>query len=133
MAAILTRLPAKPTLYSLLVVAAILLLLGCINFINLTTAHAAQRAKEIGIRKTMGSSRKQLVVQFSRRLSCHVCRNGSFRFDCAAYLTTVLRFLPEGLHVSEIAQPAILLFLAALVVVVTLVSELLSGNDLVGL
>ena len=37
-------LASKPTMYSLLAVAAILLLLGCINFINLTTAHAAQRA-----------------------------------------------------------------------------------------
>ena len=54
----------KPTLYGLLAVATFLLLLGCINFINLTTAQASQRAKEIGIRKTMGSSRKQLVVQF---------------------------------------------------------------------
>src|SRR5205814_8203121 len=54
----------KPTLYGLLAVAAFLLLLGCINFINLTTAQASQRAKEIGIRKTMGSSKRQLVIQF---------------------------------------------------------------------
>ena len=54
----------KPTLYGLLAVAAFLLLLGCINFINLTTAQASQRAKEIGIRKTMGSSRRQLMGQF---------------------------------------------------------------------
>src|SRR5204863_1538107 len=53
-----------PVLYSLLAVAAFLLLLGCINFINLTTAQASQRAKEIGIRKTMGSHRSQLAFQF---------------------------------------------------------------------
>src|ERR1022692_252815 len=50
------RIAHKPTLYGLLAVAAFLLLLGCINFINLTTAQASQRAKEIGIRKTIGSS-----------------------------------------------------------------------------
>ena len=54
----------KPTLYYLLAVAAFLLLLAAINFINLTTAQASQRAKEIGIRKTMGSHRRQLVFQF---------------------------------------------------------------------
>ncbi len=41
----------KPTLYYLLAVAAFLLLLASINFINLTTAQASQRAKEIGIRR----------------------------------------------------------------------------------
>jgi putative ABC transport system permease protein len=54
----------KTTLYGLLAIALFLMLLGCINFVNLTTAQAAQRAKEIGIRKTMGSSRVQLIVQF---------------------------------------------------------------------
>jgi len=54
----------KPTLYSLLAVAAFLLLLACINFINLTTAQASQRAKEIGIRKTMEANRSQLTFQF---------------------------------------------------------------------
>ena len=40
------------------------LLLACINFMNLSTARSEKRAKEVGIRKTVGSLRKQLVVQF---------------------------------------------------------------------
>jgi hypothetical protein len=37
---------------------------ACINFSNLTTAQASQRAREIGIRKTLSSSRRQLITQF---------------------------------------------------------------------
>ncbi|MEN0050311.1 MAG: ABC transporter permease, partial [Bacteroidota bacterium] len=42
----------------------IVLLLACINFINLSTARSERRMKEIGIRKTIGSARNQLVSQF---------------------------------------------------------------------
>jgi putative ABC transport system permease protein len=54
----------KSTLMGLILVAGFLVLIACINFINLTTANAAQRAKEIGVRKTLGSSRGQLMFQF---------------------------------------------------------------------
>jgi putative ABC transport system permease protein len=40
------------------------LLLACINFINLSTAHSGKRAREVGIRKAIGSMRRQLVYQF---------------------------------------------------------------------
>ena len=45
-------------------VAFFMLLIACINYMNLTTARSARRAKEIGIRKVTGSSKKQLVLQF---------------------------------------------------------------------
>lgn len=45
-------------------VALFILLIACINFVNLSTANATTRAKEIGIRKTIGSSRKSLISQF---------------------------------------------------------------------
>lgn len=45
-------------------VAFFMLLIACINYMNLTTARSARRAKEIGIRKVTGSSKKQLVGQF---------------------------------------------------------------------
>ena len=41
-----------------------ILALACINFINLATARSEKRAKEVGIRKTVGSDRNQLVLQF---------------------------------------------------------------------
>jgi ABC-type antimicrobial peptide transport system permease subunit len=40
------------------------LLLACINFMNLTTARSEKRAREVGIRKAVGSSRRQLLLQF---------------------------------------------------------------------
>ncbi len=45
-------------------VAVFILLLACINFMNLATARSASRAKEIGLRKVVGSSRRQLIWQF---------------------------------------------------------------------
>ncbi len=45
-------------------VALLILLLACINFINLSTARAVKRAREVGIRKVVGSSRRQLILQF---------------------------------------------------------------------
>lgn len=56
---------SNPT-YSYLLsgIALFVLLIACINFVNLTIARSVKRAKEIGIRKVMGSDRKQLIYQF---------------------------------------------------------------------
>ncbi|CAM4001252.1 duplicated orphan permease [Pedobacter westerhofensis] len=48
----------------LLVLAFCILLIACINFMNLTTAKSGKRAKEVGVRKAIGSSRNALVFQF---------------------------------------------------------------------
>jgi putative ABC transport system permease protein len=50
--------------YILSGIALFILLIACINFINLTVARSAKRAKEIGIRKVVGGGRKQLIIQF---------------------------------------------------------------------
>ncbi|MEP6928304.1 MAG: ABC transporter permease, partial [Ginsengibacter sp.] len=46
------------------IIAIIILLIACVNFMNLSTARSEKRAKEVGIRKTLGSGKKQLVLQF---------------------------------------------------------------------
>ncbi len=51
-------------IYMMTAAALLILVIACVNFINLTTALSAERAKEIGIRKTLGAFRKQLAFQF---------------------------------------------------------------------
>jgi len=110
----------KATLYGLLVVAAFLLILGCINFINLTTAQAIQRAKEIGIRKTMGSSRGQLMLQFlSETFFVTICATVLAIGYTPFLLKIFTDFVPAGLHFNIIKQPFIVLFLLVLIVVVS--------------
>ncbi len=46
------------------IIGAFVLILACVNFMNLSTARSQKRAKEVGIRKTLGSLRKQLIIQF---------------------------------------------------------------------
>lgn len=50
--------------YVLAAIAGFVLLIACINFVNLATARSAQRTREVGIRKAVGAQRRQLVVQF---------------------------------------------------------------------
>ncbi len=49
--------------YAIIVVGLIVLLLGGFNFVNLVTAQAAKRVKEVGLRKTLGGTRQQLMIQ----------------------------------------------------------------------
>jgi putative ABC transport system permease protein len=50
--------------YIFSIVAVFILLIACFNFVNLTTARSAERAKEVGIRKVVGAGRRQLTAQF---------------------------------------------------------------------
>jgi len=113
----------KPTLYGLLAVSAFLLILGCINFINLTTAQASQRAKEIGIRKTMGSSRKQLVIQFLiETVLLTTLATVVSVLITPSLLKIFSAYVPEGVHFGSFNQPDVYAFVISLIIVVSLLS-----------
>ncbi|QNF32627.1 ABC transporter permease [Adhaeribacter swui] len=116
------RLAHRPTLYALMGVAAFLLLIAAINFINLATAQSVQRAKEIGVRKVLGSNRGSLIKQFLSE---------TFVLTLVAVLLAVLltnpvlvafsKFLPAGISLPWFS-PAVWLFLAAVLVITTLLA-----------
>ena len=55
---------SSQNIYILSGVALLLLIIACVNFVNLSTARAVQRLKETGVRKILGANRKQLIIQF---------------------------------------------------------------------
>ncbi|MDB5229863.1 MAG: transporter permease [Chitinophagaceae bacterium] len=59
-----SKTPVISNVYIFAIIAVFILLIACINFINLTTARSTERAKEVGIRKVVGAGKKQLTGQF---------------------------------------------------------------------
>jgi putative ABC transport system permease protein len=55
---------SRKMVYIFMSIAALVLIIACINFMNLATARAADRSKEVGLRKVLGAVRRQLTVQF---------------------------------------------------------------------
>ena len=113
----------RPTLFGLLAVAAFLLILGCINFINLTTAQATQRAKEIGVRKTMGSTKKNLIVQFLTETFLLTSVATALSLVLSPLLLKIFSdFIPPGLSLEMIKQPVVIGFILTLIVLVSVLS-----------
>jgi putative ABC transport system permease protein len=54
----------RKTVYVFMSIAALILIIACINFMNLATARATDRSKEVGLRKVLGAVKKQLASQF---------------------------------------------------------------------
>ncbi len=116
------RKASKPVIYGLIGVAAFLLLLACINYINMSTAQVPQRVKEIGVRKTLGSSRRSLIAQLLSETLITVLLAAAL-----SVLLTKLAFyfladiIPDGLQ-EQSPGPIAFLFIALLLVLTTLLS-----------
>jgi len=113
----------KKILGSLTFIALFLLLLGCINFINLNTAQATIRAKEIGIRKTLGSSKKQLISQFlGETFLLTIAASIVSLFFTAWFLQLFSDFMPQGVNLELFTNPIMLVSIVILLLLVTLLS-----------
>lgn len=128
-----THTTEKSRLKLLSIIGILILVMACFNFINLATAQATLRAREVGVRKTLGSDRVQLVSQFMSETALLVV--GSTILGCALALTTA----PLLKHVSHVpdsipmfTNTSVWLFLGAIALFVTLLAGLYPSLALSG-
>jgi putative ABC transport system permease protein len=101
--------------YTFSAIALFVLLIACVNFINLATARSAQRAKEIGVRKSVGADRRQLIVQFL----CEAVLLTVVAVVLAVALVDIVlppfnAFLGQNLELDYLGDPAVPAALAVL-------------------
>ena len=125
------RVVSYQRLTTLGLIGVLLLLTACINFINLNTVLIIDRSKEAGIRKVMGSSRPQLVLQFlgetfTITLLSMVISAGLIEL-ALIQLSSVLEY---RLSFHPLGDPATASFIVALPIVVTLLAGLYPGMKL---
>lgn len=122
----------KSILQGLVIIGFFILVLASMNFINLETAQSIIRSKEVGIRKTLGSSRSQLIFQFLSETALIV----TMAIFVAVFLSEMLGryfkdFIPEGLTIEYLSKRNVL-FLSVLGLILTLVSGLFPALILSG-
>jgi putative ABC transport system permease protein len=101
-------------------IAAFILLIACVNFINLSTAQAVNRAKEVGVRKVLGSNKFQLQLQFIIEtfliVTSAVILASVITILALPYVNQLLEL---SLSFNILNNPGIILFLFAVTIVVT--------------
>ncbi len=109
--------------YLVSAIAAFVILLACINFVNLTTARSVYRAKEVGLRKVVGSTRSILIRQFLSESFVLTCIALLFAVTLAGVLLPIFNQLLDKYYtLNTLVSPAILAGIACLVIVVTFLS-----------
>ncbi len=110
------------TLFS--IVAVFILLIACINFMNLTTARSVKRAKEIGVRKVVGALRSTLIRQFMGEAIWIVILSFALALLCVALLLPVFNTIVQKQISLPLSSPFFWISLGSL----TLVTGLISGS-----
>lgn len=111
---------SRELLNVLWLIAAFILLIACVNFINLSTAQAVNRSKEVGVRKVLGGTRSQLKIQFLAETFLIVLS----AVILATVLTTLAlpfasQLLELSLSFNTLNNTAIILFLLTVTIAVT--------------
>lgn len=110
-------------IYVYSVIGLLVLLIGCMNFINLSNARSVYREKEVGLRKVIGARRFQLVRQFLGESLIITIIALSFSFVlCEILLPQFNETAGTTLDFSGIVQPSVLLTLVGLVVFVSVIA-----------
>ncbi len=110
-------------IYIFSAVALFILLIACINFMNLTTACSANRAKEVGIRKVLGTGKKELILQFLSESIVMVCI--SLLISVAIVRLALPMFndvANKTIFINNLFSPAILLLLVLLPIIVGVIA-----------
>nr|WP_255651144.1 ABC transporter permease [Cesiribacter sp. SM1] len=101
------------------------LLIACFNFVNLATAKSLQRAKEVGVRKTIGADRKQLIIQFLGETIFLTFISIIISLLLTAILLPWLnRFTGKEISYAVLADPIVLLIFFSLTIIVGILAGL---------
>ncbi|MDJ1468911.1 ABC transporter permease [Cytophagaceae bacterium DM2B3-1] len=106
------------TVYVFITIGIFILLIACLNFINLSTARAIERAKEVGIKKVLGTDKKQLIVQFLIEAGL-LCTIATLCSLIVAYLTLspFNYFTNKNFTISTLLAPDNLILLVSILIV----------------
>lgn len=113
---------SRSTLKTLSLVGIFILIMACINFINLSTSQAINRSKEIGVRKVLGGSRKDLFWQMMGETALIVLFSLLLAFGLAYLCQPLIKHITLITEPLELISSETLLMAAGLWVVVTFVS-----------
>ncbi len=122
---------SKELITALSLIGIFLVVIACINFVNLATAQAVDRAKEVGVRKVLGSRKRQLVTQFLGESFIVTIAAVMIALAIAFLILPLLNQLLETKITMHI-DLAILVFLMVVIVLVTLLSGLYPAMVLSG-